>query len=81
MMVVVLRLRRVEYVPMHTHTTTTAAAAAAATTTTTTQGWVMSDWGATHSMSIIQGLDQEMPGDKYMSDEAIMQAVDNGTGA
>jgi beta-glucosidase len=25
-------------------------------------GWVMSDWGATHSTSIMQGLDQEMPG-------------------
>jgi hypothetical protein len=26
----------------------------------------MSDWGATHSASIMQGLDQEMPGGKYM---------------
>ena len=26
------------------------------------QGWVMSDWGATHSTSIMEGLDQEMPG-------------------
>ena len=25
-------------------------------------GWVMSDWGATHSTSINQGMDQEMPG-------------------
>lgn len=25
-------------------------------------GWVMSDWGATHSVSIDKGLDQEMPG-------------------
>jgi beta-glucosidase len=24
------------------------------------EGWVMSDWGATHSLSIPQGLDQEM---------------------
>ena len=26
-------------------------------------GWVMSDWGACHSPSIIAGLDQEMSGD------------------
>ena len=26
------------------------------------EGWVMSDWGATHSTSINAGLDQEMPG-------------------
>ena len=29
-------------------------------------GWVMSDWGATHSTSINQGLDQEMPGADFM---------------
>lgn len=31
------------------------------------QGWVMSDWGATHSTvaSANAGLDQEMPGEKY----------------
>ena len=34
-------------------------------------GWVMSDWGACHSASIMQGLDQEMPGDKFMSPDAI----------
>lgn len=28
-------------------------------------GWVMSDWWATHSTSIEQGLDQEMPDDTY----------------
>jgi len=28
-------------------------------------GWVMSDWGATHSSSILEGLDQEMPGGDY----------------
>eukprot|EP01065_Artemidia_motanka_P050031 TRINITY_DN8468_c0_g1_i1.p1 TRINITY_DN8468_c0_g1~~TRINITY_DN8468_c0_g1_i1.p1 ORF type:complete len:787 (+),score=185.23 TRINITY_DN8468_c0_g1_i1:59-2362(+) len=32
------------------------------------QGWVMSDWGATHSTSINRGLDQEMPHDLYMGD-------------
>ena len=32
-------------------------------------GWVMSDWGATHSMSINEGLDQEMPGASYMGDK------------
>jgi len=42
------------------------------------QGWVMSDWGATHSTSIAQGLDQEMPGDDYFGD-SLMQMVKNGT--
>eukprot|EP01061_Rhynchopus_euleeides_P017784 TRINITY_DN2943_c1_g3_i4.p1 TRINITY_DN2943_c1_g3~~TRINITY_DN2943_c1_g3_i4.p1 ORF type:complete len:743 (+),score=240.76 TRINITY_DN2943_c1_g3_i4:160-2229(+) len=31
------------------------------------KGWVMSDWGATHNLSIDQGLDQEMPGGDYYS--------------
>lgn len=31
------------------------------------KGWVMSDWGATHSASINAGLDQEMPSSSYMS--------------
>eukprot|EP00040_Diaphanoeca_grandis_P032533 m.197263 g.197263 ORF g.197263 m.197263 type:complete len:787 (-) comp32656_c2_seq1:40-2400(-) len=31
-------------------------------------GYVMSDWGATHSASMNRGLDQEMPGSKYMGD-------------
>lgn len=31
-------------------------------------GFVMSDWGATHSASMNRGLDQEMPGSKYMGD-------------
>eukprot|EP00966_Prymnesium_polylepis_P018210 420001-Prymnesium_polylepis.1 len=30
-------------------------------------GWVMSDWGATHSASINAGLDQEMPGGSKMT--------------
>jgi beta-glucosidase len=30
------------------------------------KGWVMSDWRATHSTSILDGLDQQMPGDSYM---------------
>ncbi len=31
------------------------------------QGWIMSDWGATHSTvpSALAGFDQEMPSDKY----------------
>jgi len=32
------------------------------------KGWVMSDWGGTHSTSILQGLDQEMPGGGHMGD-------------
>lgn len=41
-------------------------------------GWVMSDWGATHSTSIQAGLDQEMPGGNYMGD-ALQTAVQNGS--
>jgi beta-glucosidase len=42
-------------------------------------GWVMSDWGATHSTvaSAGNGLDQEMPGSKYYGD-ALNAAVTNG---
>jgi len=32
------------------------------------EGWVMSDWRATHSTSIKQGLDQEMPEGNYFGD-------------
>ena len=42
-------------------------------------GWVMSDWGATHSMSINAGLDQEMPGSKFMNDDNLLSALHNGT--
>lgn len=40
-------------------------------------GWVMSDWGATHSTvnSSLAGLDQEMPGGAYFGD-ALKTAVD-----
>ncbi len=42
-------------------------------------GWVMSDWGATHSTlsSVEHGLNQEMPGDKYFG-LALKQAVQSG---
>ena len=42
-------------------------------------GWVMSDWGATHSTvaSAEDGLDQEMPGSKYYGD-ALKAAVTSG---
>ncbi|MGA2657355.1 MAG: glycoside hydrolase family 3 C-terminal domain-containing protein [Verrucomicrobiota bacterium] len=32
------------------------------------KGWVMSDWGATHStvQSVLAGFDQEMPGDQFL---------------
>jgi beta-glucosidase len=33
------------------------------------QGFVMSDWGATHSASMNAGLDQEMPGRRHMDGE------------
>ena len=38
------------------------------------EGWVMSDWGATHSMSIDKGLDQEMPGGQYMGNKLLAAA-------
>eukprot|EP00049_Salpingoeca_infusionum_P023640 m.13209 g.13209 ORF g.13209 m.13209 type:complete len:698 (+) comp5915_c1_seq1:277-2370(+) len=39
--------------------------------------FVMSDWGATHSTSIQQGLDQEMPGSNFMGD-SLKQMILNG---
>eukprot|EP00052_Salpingoeca_macrocollata_P017874 m.146254 g.146254 ORF g.146254 m.146254 type:complete len:696 (-) comp20527_c1_seq1:51-2138(-) len=42
------------------------------------KGWVMSDWGATHSVSIVQGLDQEMPGGTYFG-KPLEAAVQNGS--
>lgn len=41
-------------------------------------GWVMSDWGGTHSTSIRKGLDQEMPDGVFMGD-TLLQMVQNGT--
>src|SRR5262249_44775481 len=43
------------------------------------KGWVISDWGATHSTvkAALSGLDQEMPGGRYFGD-ALKQAVANG---
>jgi len=38
----------------------------------------MSDWGATHSMSLAQGLDQEMPGADFMNAAAIEAALASG---
>merc|ERR1711998_343634 len=40
-------------------------------------GWVMSDWGGTHSTSINAGLDQEMPGSGHMGDK-LADMVKNG---
>lgn len=42
-------------------------------------GWVMSDWGATHSTvaAANNGLDQEMPGSRYFGD-ALKTAVQSG---
>jgi len=42
------------------------------------QGWVMSDWGATHSTSILAGLDQEMPSRTFFG-PTLIQAVQAGT--
>jgi beta-glucosidase len=43
------------------------------------KGWVMSDWGATHSTvkSALAGFDQEMPGGQYLG-APLKQAVEKG---
>jgi beta-glucosidase len=43
------------------------------------KGWVMSDWGGTHSTTaaVMAGLDQEMAGGKYLGD-ALREAVAKG---
>merc|ERR1712194_378756 len=43
------------------------------------KGYVMSDWGATHSTSIMRGLDLEMPGASFMNAELIKPAMAAGT--
>jgi len=42
------------------------------------EGWVMSDWGATHSLSLNQGLDQEMPFAIFMNEDRIEPLVKSG---
>ena len=43
------------------------------------RGWVMSDWGATHSTDAIStGLDQEMPGGTYLG-APLQTAIENGS--
>lgn len=43
------------------------------------KGMVMSDWGATHSTSIMAGLDIEMPGLDFMNEQKIKAGLANGT--
>jgi beta-glucosidase len=45
-----------------------------------TGGWVMSDWGATHSTvnSANAGLDQEMPSSDFFNANALNSAISNG---
>lgn len=42
------------------------------------QGYVMSDWGATHSASIMQGLDMEQATQTYMNGQVLKLALDAG---
>ncbi len=42
------------------------------------KGYVMSDWGATHSTSIMAGLDVEMPGNGFMNVAAIKAGLAAG---
>jgi beta-glucosidase len=44
------------------------------------KGWVLSDWGATHSTvkSALNGLDQEMPGDENYYNAPLKKAVEDG---
>ena len=43
-------------------------------------GWVMSDYDGTHSTgALMAGLDQEMPKPNYMSSQAVLQGLTNGS--
>ena len=42
-------------------------------------GFVMSDWGATHSTSLMQGLDVEMPGASFMNEAALRAKLADGS--
>jgi len=44
------------------------------------KGWVLSDWGATHSTvkAALNGLDQDMPGDDNYFSEPLKKAVEDG---
>ena len=44
-------------------------------------GWVMSDWGGTHSTAAAAnaGLDQEMPGGNFLTQTLMREALGNGT--
>jgi beta-glucosidase len=44
------------------------------------KGWVLSDWGATHStvQSALSGLDQDMPGDDNYFSEPLKKAIQDG---
>jgi len=43
------------------------------------EGWVMTDWGATHSLDALEhGLDMEMPSERYFGDD-LKDAVLNGS--
>ena len=44
------------------------------------KGWVLSDWGATHSTvkSALNGLDQEMPGDDNYFNAPLKKAIEDG---
>eukprot|EP00929_Paragymnodinium_shiwhaense_P056860 TRINITY_DN28467_c0_g1_i1.p1 TRINITY_DN28467_c0_g1~~TRINITY_DN28467_c0_g1_i1.p1 ORF type:complete len:546 (+),score=72.31 TRINITY_DN28467_c0_g1_i1:152-1639(+) len=43
------------------------------------KGYVMSDWGATHSRSIMAGLDMEMPNADFMNATAVSQGLNDGS--
>jgi beta-glucosidase len=44
------------------------------------KGWVVSDWGATHSTvkAALAGLDQDMPGDEKLFSDDLKKAVEDG---
>ena len=46
--------------------------------TTGFKGFVMSDWGATHSTSLMAGLDMEMPSANFMNPQAIKAGIAAG---
>ena len=42
------------------------------------KGYVMSDWGANHSLSTGKGMDMEMPNGAYNSNERILKGIEKG---
>lgn len=42
------------------------------------KGYMMSDWGANHALTTAKGMDMEMPGGAYNSNERILKGIEKG---